>query len=160
MDLFIQESSAHYFLEMWSAGNRRTNSNFEIRYSKIHMAVLSQNFSYIYFSHVPLLLLIFQEIKCRRKQHSKLIMETELTFRTWVFSINSLKMLFIYLWETGRDTQAEGEAGSMQGARCRTLSQDPGFMPWAKGRCSTTEPPRRPSSDTYLYSIDVSISQG
>ena len=32
-------------------------------------------------------------------------------------------------WEA--ETQAEGEAG-------------PGMMPWATGRCSTTEPPRRP----------------
>ena len=31
----------------------------------------------------------------------------------------------------------------MQGARCRTRSQDPRITPWAKGRCSTAEPPRR-----------------
>ena len=38
------------------------------------------------------------------------------------------------------ETQAEGEAGSMRGARCRTRSQDPRIMLWAEGRCSTTEP--------------------
>ena len=42
------------------------------------------------------------------------------------------------------ETQAEGEAGLMQGARCGTRSPDPRITPWAKGRCSTTEPPRVP----------------
>uniref|UniRef100_A0A8C0S8I8 Toll-like receptor 9 n=4 Tax=Canis lupus familiaris TaxID=9615 RepID=A0A8C0S8I8_CANLF len=41
-------------------------------------------------------------------------------------------------------TQAEGEAGSLQGARCGTRSQDPGITPWAEGRRSTPEPPRSP----------------
>ena len=40
---------------------------------------------------------------------------------------------FIYLFmrdtEREAETQAEGEAGSMQGARCRTRSQDPGVTP-------------------------------
>ena len=53
---------------------------------------------------------------------------------------------FIYLFmrdtEREAETQAEGEAGSLQGARCRTGSWDPGITPWAKGRCSTTEPPQ------------------
>ena len=31
-----------------------------------------------------------------------------------------------------------------QGPRRRTQSQDPRVTPWAEGRCSTTEPPRRP----------------
>ena len=42
------------------------------------------------------------------------------------------------------ETQAEGEAGSLREARCGTRSQDPGSTPWAEGRPSTTEPPRRP----------------
>ena len=46
--------------------------------------------------------------------------------------------------EREAETQAEGEAGSLQGARCRTRSQDPGVTPWAEGRCSTAEPPRHP----------------
>ena len=54
---------------------------------------------------------------------------------------------FIYSWEThthrGRDI-AEGEAGSMQGARPGTGSQNSRTTPWAKGRCSTPEPPRHP----------------
>ena len=32
----------------------------------------------------------------------------------------------------------------MQGAWCRPLSWVSRIMPWAEGRCSTTEPPRRP----------------
>ena len=47
------------------------------------------------------------------------------------------KNSFIYLWETKREreaeTQAEGEAGSMQGARCRTPSRDSRITPWAEG---------------------------
>ena len=41
--------------------------------------------------------------------------------------------------------QAEGEAGSLGGPWCWTWSQDPRITTWAKGRCSTTEPPRCPS---------------
>ena len=52
--------------------------------------------------------------------------------------------LFIHEREREAETQAEGEAGSMQGAQCRTRSQDPGVTPWAEGRRSTTEPPRGP----------------
>ena len=46
------------------------------------------------------------------------------------------------------ETQAEGEAGSMWGARCGTRSQDPGITSWAEGRRSTAEPPRRPNPRT------------
>ena len=56
------------------------------------------------------------------------------------------------------ETQAEGEAGSLQGAQCRTWSQDSRITLGAKGRRSTTEPPWRPeiissklSSITLLY---------
>ena len=44
------------------------------------------------------------------------------------------------------ETQAEGEAGSMQGAWRGTWSQDPRIAPWAKGRCQTAEPPRDPNA--------------
>ena len=43
------------------------------------------------------------------------------------------------------ETQAEGEADSTQGARCGTQSRDSKIMSWAKGRHSTTEPPRLPN---------------
>ena len=51
------------------------------------------------------------------------------------------KILFIYSRETRREAekQAEGEAGFLRGARCRTRSQDPGIMPWAEDRCSNAE---------------------
>ena len=42
------------------------------------------------------------------------------------------------------EIQAEGEAGSLQWAWCRTWSQDLGITIWAKGRCSTAVPPRCP----------------
>ena len=57
---------------------------------------------------------------------------------------------FIYLFmrDTEREreveTQAKREAGSMQEAWCGTRSWDPRITPWAKGRHSTTEPPRCP----------------
>ena len=71
---------------------------------------------------------------------------TSLIQRTVIpFLKNFLKIyLFMRDTERGAETQAEGEVGSTQGAQCRTQSQDPGIMPWAKGRCPTTEPPRRP----------------
>ena len=53
-----------------------------------------------------------------------------------------LKILFIYSWETWREkereaeTQAEGEASPMQGARCWTPSQDSRISPCAKARLS------------------------
>ena len=47
--------------------------------------------------------------------------------------------------EKKAETQAEGgEAGSMQGARCRTQSQASRIWPWAEGRRYTPEPPRDP----------------
>ena len=54
-------------------------------------------------------------------------------------------LLFIHERQRARQTQAEGEAGSLQGSRCRTWFQDPGITTWAKGRCSTwaTQMPMR-----------------
>ena len=45
-----------------------------------------------------------------------------------------------------RHIQEGGEAGSLQGARCGTWSRGSRIMPWAKGRCSTTEAPRCPNN--------------
>ena len=42
--------------------------------------------------------------------------------------------------EREEETQAEGEAGSMQGAQCGTRSQDLGITPWAKGRATQASP--------------------
>ena len=46
--------------------------------------------------------------------------------------------------ERGVETQAEGEAGSTQGARCGARSRDPRITPWAEGRGYTAEPPGCP----------------
>ena len=55
---------------------------------------------------------------------------------------------FIYSFtrdpEREAETQAEGEAGSLQGAPCGTRSWDPRVTPWAEGRCSTAELPGCP----------------
>ena len=47
-----------------------------------------------------------------------------------------------------KQRQTEVEAGSLQGARWRTRSQDPGIMTQVEGRCSTTEPPRHPDDSS------------
>ena len=61
---------------------------------------------------------------------------------------------FIYLFirdtERETETQAKGKAGSLQGAWCGTWPQDSGIMTWAKGRVSTTEPPRFPQNPGLL----------
>ena len=50
--------------------------------------------------------------------------------------------------ERGAETQAEGEAGSMQGARRGIRSRVSRIVPWAKDRRQTAVPPRDPS---YLF---------
>ena len=57
--------------------------------------------------------------------------------------------------QTDTETQAEEEAGFMQGARCGTPSQDSRIMPWAQGRRSTTEPPRDPHEATFLETVSL-----
>ena len=54
--------------------------------------------------------------------------------------------LLIHDREREAETQAEGEAGSILGARCRTRSWDWRIAPWTKGRRLTAEPPRDPNS--------------
>ena len=51
------------------------------------------------------------------------------------------------------ETQAEEEAGSLQGAWCGTQSEDPGITPWAEGRWSTAEPPRHPRMSTFKSDV-------
>ena len=47
-----------------------------------------------------------------------------------------------------------GGTGSLWGAQCRTRSQDPGITTQAKGRCSTTKPPRGPEKNiSYYFSV-------
>ena len=47
------------------------------------------------------------------------------------------------------ETQAEGEAGSMQGAPCGTRSEDSRIT--SKGRDPTAEPPRSPGPMVFQY---------
>ena len=54
--------------------------------------------------------------------------------------------------EREAETQAEGEAGSMQGTACGTQSRDSGIMPWAEGSCSTAEPPGCPNYRYFILS--------
>ena len=44
------------------------------------------------------------------------------------------------------ETQAEGEAGSLQGAQCGTRSQDPRMTPWAKADIPLLSHPGAPRS--------------
>ena len=69
----------------------------------------------------------------------------------WFF----LKILFIYSWETQRERQRHRQREKQAPhwlPQCGTQSQDPRIMIWAKGRCSTTEPPRRPYKMVLKYS--------
>ena len=43
-------------------------------------------------------------------------------------------------------TQAEGEAGSVQGAQCGSRSQDSRITPWAKGDAKPLSHPGSPDS--------------
>ena len=52
--------------------------------------------------------------------------------------------------EREAETQAEGEAGSLQGAQRGTRSQVSGIAPWAKGRRQTAVPPRDPHDSTQI----------
>ena len=64
--------------------------------------------------------------------------------------------LLIYLFMIDRqreaETKAEGEAGSMPGAGCRTRSRDSRIMPWAKCR---PEPPRDPIFKNFCISDNI-----
>ena len=78
---------------------------------------------------------------------------------TSVFS--HLKKNFIYLLtrrrERGRD---KGRGRSRLPSGCETWSQDPGITTWAKGRHSTTEPPRCPPiSLMYVWFFVLSFSK-
>ena len=67
--------------------------------------------------------------------------------------------LFIYDRHTVREreaeTQAEGEAGSMQGARHGTRSRVSRTTPWAEGRRQTTEPPGLPEAFLFKKTIFI-----
>ena len=62
--------------------------------------------------------------------------------------------------EREAETQAEGEEGSMQGARHGTRSQDSRIAPLAKGRGQTTEPPRDPLFFLKIYLFTLEWESG
>ncbi|XP_072606274.1 uncharacterized protein [Vulpes vulpes] len=66
----------------------------------------------------------------------------------------------LFMRDTQREaeTQAEGEAGSLRGARRGTRSQDPGVTSWAKGRCSTLEPPRCPPNPKLDFNKEEQVA--
>ena len=57
------------------------------------------------------------------------------------------------------EVEAEGEASSLWGARCRNQSRNSGITPWAKGRCSTTEPSRSPNFFIFKHFIYLRESE-
>ena len=72
------------------------------------------------------------------------------------------KTLFIYSWETHRERQRHRQREKQ--ALCRepdagTWSQDPRITTWAKGRCSTTEPPRCPLKGLDLLHCFLDFSE-
>ena len=72
-----------------------------------------------------------------------------LTASCFYFYLKSFIYLFMRDTEREAETLAEGEAGSMQGARWGTRSQDPGSRPEPKARRSTTEPRRCPKLSVF-----------
>ena len=64
---------------------------------------------------------------------------------------------FIYLFmrdiEREAETQAEGEAGSLQGARCSTQSQDPGIMTQSKAEVQPLSHPDAPEPPFYMVYV-------
>ena len=66
--------------------------------------------------------------------------------------MNFLKILFIYSWETQRETetQEEGEAGSMQGPRRGTRSWVSRITPCAEGSAKLLSHPGLPSGPGFL----------
>ena len=71
---------------------------------------------------------------------------SETLYKSCIFK----NILFVYSWETQREReaeiQAEGEAGSMQGAWYGTRSRVCRIMPWAEGRHQITELPGLPKA--------------
>ena len=59
--------------------------------------------------------------------------------------------------EREAETQEEGEAGSMPGARRGTRSRVSRIAPWAKGRHQTAEPPRDPHLSNFKNFLSTAL---
>ena len=71
-------------------------------------------------------------------------------------------LIYLFMRDTQREaeTQAEKEAGSMQGAWCGTRSWDSRITPWAKGRRWTAEPSRDlPAFNSFVHVPRSGISR-
>ena len=71
-----------------------------------------------------------------------MICERTMNFNNFFF--NFYLFMIVTQREREAETQAEGEAGSLQGARCGIRSRISRIAPWAKGRRQTAAPPRDP----------------
>ena len=72
-------------------------------------------------------------------------------FLSLFIQILFFNIIYLFMRDTEREaeTQVDEEAGSLWEVRCGTWSQDPRIRTWAKGGCSTTEPPRCPNLFKY-----------
>ena len=70
-----------------------------------------------------------------------------LLFYLFIYFYFFKDLIYLFMRDTEREaeTEAEGEAGSMQGARCRTPSWVPRIRPWAKGGAKLLSHPGYPS---------------
>ena len=64
--------------------------------------------------------------------------------------------IYLFLRDTGRGRDiGRGRSRILWGAWCGPWSQDPGITTWAKGRCSTTKPPKCPGEATLIVPTKV-----
>ena len=59
--------------------------------------------------------------------------------------------------EREAETQAEGKAGSLQGARHGTRSQDPRITPWAEGGAKPLSHPACPENNILIFMWEVKL---
>ena len=83
-----------------------------------------------------------------------LVYKHAIGIRHFIFYFCFVKILFIHEGHRekerggrGTETQAEGEAGSRQGARCATRSRDSRITPWAEGSTKPLSHPAYPGLD-------------
>ena len=77
------------------------------------------------------------------------------TYRFHIFVFCFLKIFFLFIHERHRE-EAEKEAGSLQGARCGTLSRTPGSCPEPK---ADTQPLIHPGIPTVLFNSKIFVPQ-
>ena len=91
-------------------------------------------------------------------QRSGVYIITSQVCLTYLFSVFLfLKIFYLFIHERHREaeTQAEGQAGSLQGAPCGTRSQSPGSRPELKADAQLLS--HRASRIFYILNIDICI---